>query len=93
MITLDDVKEVSGKLALENGITADASKDDICSIIYRADVFDVEDPSMIERHIDIEYSFGEYYEIAEDTPLFQFICGLCDLPLSREEQEIVIWEK
>ena len=93
MLTSKQVKEISRRLAEENGIENDASSEDISSIVYRVDVFGDEDPSMTDRHIDIEYSFGDYFEITEDSPLFEYICGLCDLPLSDEEQEITIWEE
>ena len=93
MITMDDVKKISRKVSLENGILEDDLSEDISEIVYRVDVFDCDDTPMIDRHIDIEYSYGEYYEVHEDTPLFQFICTLCDLPLSQEEKEIVIYQK
>ena len=95
MLTLEQVKEISRRLALENGAEdGDLSAEDISSIVYRVDVFGDEDPSMIDRHIDIEYSFGDFFEITEDhTPLFEYIRDLCDLPLSDEEQEITIWEE
>lgn len=93
MLTLEQVKEISRRLAEENGIEIDASSEDISSIVYRIDVFGDEDPSMIDRHIDIEYSFGDYFEITEDSPLFEYIRGLCGLPFSSEEQGITIWEK
>ena len=93
MLTQEQVKEINRKLAKENGIETDDSDDEISSIVYRIDVFGDEDPSMIDRHIDIEYSFGDYYEIAENSPLFEYIQKLCDLPLSNEELEITIWEE
>ena len=45
-------------------------------------------------HIDIEYSFGDYYEVHEDSPLFPFICALCNLSLEQEEEERekVLWK-
>ncbi|MDE7229293.1 MAG: hypothetical protein K2N56_02325 [Oscillospiraceae bacterium] len=94
MLTLEQVKEISRRLALENGLEyGDLSAEDISSIVYRVDVFGDEDPSMIDRHIDIEYSFGDYFEITEDSPLFEYIRSLCGLPFSSEEQEITIWEE
>lgn len=93
MLALEQVKEINRRLALENGVENDDLSGDISSIVYRVDVFGDENPSMIHRHIDIEYSFGEYFEITEDSPLFEYIRGLCDLPLSDKEQEITIWEE
>ena len=93
MITMEKVKQISSKISLENGISEDELGEDISEIVYRVDVFECEDAPMIDRHIDIEYSFGECYEVQEDTSLFQFICELCGLPLLQEEEEIVIYQK
>ena len=93
MITLEEVKEISRRLSLENGISDDNLSGDISGIVYRTEVFECGDSPMIDRHVDIEYSFGEYYEIGEDTSLFGFISTLCNLPLLQEEQEIVLWKK
>ena len=94
MISLDDVKQISQKISLENGISEDDLSEDVSEIVYRIDVFECDDAPIIDRHIDIEYSFGDYYEIHEDSPLFQFICALCNLSLGQEEEERekVLWE-
>ena len=87
MISLDNVKQISPKLSLENGISEDDLGEDVSEIVYRTDVFECDDASVIDRHIDIGYSFGDYYEVHEDSPLFQFICALCNLSLAQEEEE------
>ena len=87
MISLDDVKQISPKLSLENGISEDDLGEDVSEIVYRIDVFECDDAPIIDRHIDIEYSFGDYYEVHEDSPLFQFICALCNLSLEQEQEE------
>lgn len=94
MISLDDVKQISPKLSLENGISEDDLGEDVSEIVYRIDVFECDDAPIIDRHIDIEYSFGDYYEVHEDSPLFQFICALCNLSLEQEqeEREKVLWK-
>lgn len=94
MLTLNEVKQITGKLSLENtGMSHDNLSEDISYIAYRTDVFECGNTVKIHRHIDIEYSFGEYCEICEDTPLFQFICTLCNLPLPQEEQEMILYQK
>ena len=93
MISLDDVKQISQKLSLENGISEDDLGEDISEIVYHTDVFECDDIPVIDRHIDIEYSFGDYYEVHEDNPLFQFICGLCNLSSGQEEGEIILYQK
>ncbi len=87
MISLDNVKQISPKLSLENGISEDDLGEDVSEIVYRIDVFECDDAPIIDRHIDIGYSFGDYYEVHEDSPLFQFICALCNLSLAQEEEE------
>lgn len=94
MITINEVKQIVSKLSLDNSsILEVGSIDDISCIIYRNDVFECENTIISSRHIDIEFSFGEYYEIHETTSSFQFICTLCNLPLSEEEQEFIIYQK
>ena len=93
MITLDEVEQISRRLSLENGISDDTLSRDISGIVYRTEVFECGDSPMINRHVDIEYSFGEYYEIGESSSLFGFISTLCNLPLLQEEQEMVLWKK
>ena len=92
MITMDDVKQISQKISLENGIFDDDLSEDVSEIAYRIDVFECGDSPVIDRHIDIEYSFGDYYEVHEDSPLFQFICELCNLSLAQEEEEIILYQ-
>ena len=92
MITMDDIRQISQKISLENGISDNDLSEDISEIVYRTDVFECGDSPIIDRHIDIEYSFGDYYEVHEDNPLFQFICALCDLSLAPEEEEIILYQ-
>ena len=94
MITIDDVKQISKIISLENGLSKDDLSEDVSEIVYRIDVFECDDAPIIDRHIDIEYSFGDYYEVHEDSSLFQFICGLCNLSLAQEEEERekVLWK-
>lgn len=92
MITMDDLKQISRKVSLENGILDDNLSEDVSEIVYRMDMFECGDTLITDRHIDIEYSFGDYYEVHEDNPLFEFICTLCDLPLLQEEKEIILYQ-
>ena len=87
MITINDVKQISKIISSENGISENDLSEDVSEIVYRTDVFECDDASIIDRHIDIGYSFGDYYEVHEDSPLFQFICALCNLSLEQEEEE------
>ena len=62
MITWDEVKQINSKLVLENGGSPeeDSSCEEISSIVYYTDVIECEGTAVIHRHIDIEYSFGDY---------------------------------
>ncbi len=94
MITLNEVKQIVDKLSLEDlPVTDDNFIEDISCIVYCNDVFECGDSTVNSRHIDIEFSFGEYYEIQEDDPAFQFICTLCNLPMTEDEQELIIYQK
>lgn len=88
MITRNEVRQISNGLFMENG-----SSEEISRIVYYIDVYETGDDTIIRRHVDIEYCFGEYYEICEGTSLFQLISTLCNLPLLQEEQEIVVYQR
>ena len=84
MLTYNEVQQIHNKLSSENTDIADDNLDEeITSIIYYVDKIDC----------DIEYSFGEYYEISEGTPLFDAVCSLCSLQLQSELQETVLFSK
>ncbi len=91
MLTMDDVRQISQRISLENGISDNDLSEDVSEIVYCTDVFECGDTPIIARHIDIEYSFGDYYEVHEDNPLFQFICALCGLSFAQEE-EIILYQ-
>jgi len=93
MITIDEVKQIVSKLSLGNlSASDDGFIEDISCIVYRNHVMKCGGTAVNSRHIDIEFSFGEYYEIHETTPAFRFVCTLCNFPLSEEEQELIIYQ-
>ena len=95
MLNLSEIKKIINKLALEETMAQndDISKEVSC-IVYRTDIFECGDDNIISRHIDIEFTFGDYYEICEDNPAFQYICSLCSLQTSMKEQdEIMLYQK
>lgn len=92
MITKDKVKQISKNISLKNGISNDDLSKDVSKIVYHIDVFKCGNTSIIDRHIDIEYSFGDYYEVHENNPSFQFIFALCNLALIQEEEEIILYQ-
>ena len=50
MITINDVKQISKKISLENGISENDLSEDVSEIVYRTDVFECDDASVIDRH-------------------------------------------
>lgn len=88
MITRNEARQIRNGLFMENGLSEEISR-----IVYYIDVHETGDDIIIRRHVDIEYCFGEYYEICEGNPLFQLISTLCDLPLLQEEQEIAVYQR
>ncbi len=96
MLTSDQVKEICRLLSLEITGTSDdtdALFADVSQVVFRREVTDCGDAVFAARHIDLEYSFGDYCEIAEGTPLFGYISGLCSLPEEKVETEMVLYEE
>ncbi len=92
MITRNEVKQIARKLFSANlFISEDDFIEDISCIVYRNDVFECGDNKIHSKHIDIEFSYGESYEVSQTAPEFQFICRLCNFtPL---EEEFIIYQK
>lgn len=91
MITIQEVRQIVDQLSIKSFLSNNDLIDSLSCIIYRNDMFECGDTTINSKHIDIEFSFGEYCEIHESSPLFQFICTLCDFQLS--EQEFIIYQK
>lgn len=94
MITTYEIRQIMNKLFPENSFTQGMGLiEDISCIIYRNDIFECDDKTIHSKHIDIEFSFGESYEIPQASPEFQFICNICNLALPEETQELIIYQK
>lgn len=91
MLTGAQIKEIAEKLKDEMGTHKVDWSEDIVCVVYRVDRFEYGGVVQIDRHIDIECSFGEYYEIGEESPLFPWICALCGLSLQPEKRETVLY--
>lgn len=93
-MNLIEVKQIINKLALEKTLIQNDLSKEVSCIVYRTDIFKCGDDNIINRHIDIEFTFGDYYEICEDNPIFQYICSLCSLQTSMKEQdEMILYQK
>lgn len=86
VITLENIKEFLRKIQLdENSL----SSDDVYLIAYRIDCFNCGDEKIIMKHIDIEFDFGECYEIHEGEELYNYIYELCNLDEIKEAEKIL----
>ena len=95
MLSLEDVNEICQGLSLEiMGRLEEDFSEDVSCIVYYHDICECGDVSIYHRHIDIEFVYGECYEIQEGMRLFQDICRLCDLSLVGDKEEgIVIFQR
>lgn len=88
MLTQEEVTQILQRLHTELDTPLEAPEDtleEIAALVYRCDSFSYGGTVAYGRHIDVEYTYGDCYEIHEDTPLFQFIGTLCELPQEVEE--------
>lgn len=94
MLTWDDVRGLVKQLPLGSMAASDEDlREDVACIVYRVDRFDHGGGTIVNRHIDIEFAYGDYHELHDGEELFQHIWALCDLPVSTAEAEIVIYER
>ena len=92
MITKYELWLIAEKLSEENFFdTGAASAGEITSVVYRCDALDCGGASVRVRHIDVEFSSGEFYEIRESSPLFRFVCGLSGCPPLGGEWEALLF--
>lgn len=89
MLTSTDVQNILRFL----GASADDLSKDVDCIVYRTDVFSCGEEAIISRHIDIEFTFGEHYEIADTLPLFDWICDHSGLAPSSEETAVLLYQQ
>lgn len=91
MISSDEVKNIIGQLELKNGVIARSDlSEDVCCITYHIDIFKYGDCSIMNKHIDIEFIFGDYCEIQEGEAIYQYIFKLCNLQTLKADEEVVM---
>ena len=86
MLTKDDIREV---LKIY-GSSYDMSED-VSLVVFCRENFEYSDLDYADVHIDIEFEYGDFLELHEDDPAFQYISKLCTLPTDAEE--IVLYSK
>lgn len=85
LITLENIKEFLRIIQLnENSLSRD-----VHLIAYRIDCFDCGDEKIIMKHIDIEFDFGECYEIHQGEELYNYIYEFCNLDEIKENEKIL----
>ena len=96
MMNINELKGILVKLSHENiDENIDKLAEDVFSVVYRVDIFECGDINIINRHIDIEYEYGESYEIHEGDILYDNIFSLCNLNVIGKEQDadIILYQK
>lgn len=70
------------------------SNEDILSVAYRTDIFQYGGKQEVYKHIDVDLSFGDYIEIHEEEPVYQYLFRLFNLHTrnTEEEQEIILYQ-
>lgn len=89
LLTLQDVQYILHSLET----ASDQLSEDVDCIVYRTDVFACGDETIVSRHIDIAFTFGEYCEIDDALPLFQRICAQGGLTPSMTEETALLYQK
>ena len=77
MLTEDEVNKIMEVITSANHADYDSDLcEEISEIAYCVDRFDFDDVCEISRHIDIEFTFGEYIEIHEGDALYESVFSL-----------------
>lgn len=96
MISLNEVKNIIRQIKSENGaFYINALDEDVCYIAFRIDFFKCGNEYILNKHIDIEFTFGGYCELHEAEISYQYIFELCNLQAIKtiEEVEIILYQK
>lgn len=93
LITLNELQVIIKKL--NDHIQTVLEWEDVNMICFRVDMFSYGDKKEWNRHIDIDFIFGDYVELHENEELYSYIFHLCDLQLLeiKRETEVVLYEK
>ncbi|MDE7425822.1 MAG: hypothetical protein K2N51_19350 [Lachnospiraceae bacterium] len=94
MLVFNNVKEIVKQLSEKMLSEYDLDLcEDVSSIVYYNDLYKCDGNDIMDRHIDIEFVFGEYYELHDEDELFHYICSLCELPELINQEEIILYQK
>lgn len=66
------------------------SKEDISKITFYSEIIKYGNTIKINKHINIDFTFGDYIELHESEELYKYIFNLCNLCLSKAEDETTI---
>lgn len=68
----------------------DLAEEDVSAVYFRVDLFSYGNTQTINRHIDIDFVFGEYVELQENEALYQHIFALCHLQKLAKDNELSV---
>lgn len=87
-MTRDEVEKILKKICLETDtLYTPESAGEISCITYYVDRFDCGDTEITNRHIDLEYCYGEFLELHEGENLYQYIYEVCNLQEAEAGEE------
>lgn len=93
-LSVKDVEKILAILESQHMLEpGDVTADDVSCIVYRHDMFECGREILDRRHIDIEFPFGEFLEIHENTPAFDLIIRLFDIPHPRGVLSTLLYRK
>ena len=66
--------------------------EDVIRISLQVDIFELnETKKIVSKHIDVDFSYGEFIEINEHSSLFQVLFSYFDIKDTHEESETILY--
>lgn len=66
--------------------------EDVIRISLQEDIFELnETKKIVSKHIDVDFSYGEFIEINEHSSLFQVLFSYFDIKDTHEESETILY--
>ena len=66
--------------------------EDVIRISLQEDIFELnETKKIVLKHIDVDFSYGEFIEINEHSSLFQVLFSYFDIKDTHEESETILY--
>lgn len=66
--------------------------ENVIRISLQVDIFELnENKKIVSKHIDVDFSYGEFIEINEHSSLFQVLFSYFDIKDTHEESETILY--